>query len=462
MSGSPTFHCPFCGAPIAGSHPGATFACPYCRAKVVAPGAASAGPGAGSYGGGHERASSGPFSGGTYGARIAFEPRIGFVAIAGHAPVGEPPRLRAWDLRAGRPAWEALAGQRWVEEASRDEIWVRGTNVYVANKRQLVVLDLASGAQKWVGSLSDVASDVADPFPPGGRGAILVSTIDNMLFAFDRDTGQPLWHRSFGDKDVGLQPVAGMGACIVRWGSPYVKVDVVNPAYAQPIASLGHDHWSTDLGLVRVAGRSVVTVAEDMGSEGDDDGLLGFDAVTGQRHFFDRVEDLEQDEVVPCAMGPRVFAATSDKDAIYVGPHGRTMPTPVPNHEVAAFSAAGPTLVMLLRKTHGTPVRRVVGIDPQSLAFRFDAGEAGSEPEDDWEGQLATDGYSLVFVAGLDDDRFELRSIDTTTGRRLWTRPLEGRWLSHRFLGGHLVVRTEDGVWVLAAASGQPVASLSG
>ena len=33
-----TFNCPFCGAPITGSHPGATFTCHYCRAKVVTPG----------------------------------------------------------------------------------------------------------------------------------------------------------------------------------------------------------------------------------------------------------------------------------------------------------------------------------------------------------------------------------------------------------------------------------------
>ncbi len=457
MTGSATFHCPFCGAPIAGSHPGATFACPYCRAKVVAPGAG----GMPSFDR-HEHAPSGPFSGGSYSAVVAFDPRAGFLAIGGHAPVGEPARLRAWDLRAGRSAWEALSGQGWLEDTSRDELWVRGSSVYVANRRQLVALDLASGAQRWVATLSDVASDIADAFPAGGRGAILVSTIDHHLFALDRDAGHVLWHRSFGDKDLALQAVEGMGVCVVRWGSPYVKVDLVSPGHPQPIASLGHDHWSTDLGLARVAGRSVVTVAEDMGGEGDEEGLLGFDAVTGQRHFFDRVEDLEHDDVAPCAMGPRVFAATSDKHGIYVGPKGRRMPSPVPSHEVAAFCAAGPTLAILLRKAHGTPVRRVIGIDPQTLAFRFDAGEAGSEPDDAWERQMATDGWSLVFVAALDDDRHELRSVDTTSGRRLWSRALDGRWVSHRFLGGHLVVRTEDGLQILAPSSGEPIASLSG
>src|SRR6185369_11622764 len=137
---------------------------------------------------------------------------------------------------------------------------------------------------------------------------------------FDRDSGQPLWNRGF-EHDITLQSVAGQCTCVVRIGSVYVKAEVVNPAYPQPLATLGQDHWSTDLGLVRLSGQSVVTVVDDMGSDGDQDGLFGFDGVTGKRHFFDQVDDLEDDDVAPCGMGPRVFAATSDKNGIYVGPH---------------------------------------------------------------------------------------------------------------------------------------------
>ena len=103
---------------------------------------------------------------------------------------------------------------------------------------------------------------------------------------------------------------------------------------------------------------------------------------------------------------------------------------------------------------------RVVGIDPGTLAFRFDAGEAGTEPEEPWEGQLATDGYSLVFVGSPRDDRgsCELRSVDTTTGRTLWSRPV-GMWRAHRFVAGHLVVWSDERVEVLAPANGQVVAA---
>ncbi len=413
----------------------------------------------------------GPYSTGIENVAVTVDPQAGLVAVGVHAPHGQPPCLRAWDVRAKRLLWETLQGQAWLERVSRSSLSIVGRNVYVANKRQLVCLDLVSGGRKWVGSLSDEpAGDdddgltIVDPFPqgPGYRGAILVPTIDHGLFSFDRDTGQPLWQRSFGDKDVAVQAVPNLGACVVRHGSPYVKVDIVNPAFAQPIAALGHDHWSTDLGLATVWGRSVVTVADDMGPEGDEDGLLGFDAVTGQRHFFDPLEDLETDDIAPCVMGSRVFAATSGGDGLYVGPRGRVMPPPVPNHAIAAFCPAGPTLVLLLRKSHGTPVRRIVGIDPNTLAFRFDAGEAGSEPDDRWPHQVATDGYSAVFVATPSDnlDACELRSIDTSTGRLLWSRRV-GRWQAHRFIGGQLVVWTDQTIEALAPQNGNVIATLA-
>lgn len=475
MSESPTFACPFCGAPISGGVPGATFACPYCRAKVVAPHSAPFAPktDTGSLGVRTRHAPpalpSGPFSSGVAGVVVAFDPSVGFMAIGPHAPVGEPPRLRAWDLVQGRVAWESLSGQSWVGELGKSSLKVIGRSVYVGHKRQLLVLDLLTGSRKWGSPLSDAVSgrnvpegglELVDPFPQGARGAILVRSIDNGLYAFDRDSGQPLWNRSYGDKAFTLEAVAEEGAVIVRYGEPFVKVDVVNPAYAQPIASLGHDDWSTDLGACRVTGRTVLSCVESYGPESDAEGLLGFDAVTGRTHFFDEIDDLEQD-VLPVAMGPRVFAASSDGAAIYVGPRGRSIPCPIPNHVVTAFFPAGPTLVLLLKKAVGTGVRRIIGIDPASLAFRFDAGEAGTEPDDAWERQLATDGWSVVYVATPDDDseRSELRSLDTTTGRTLWSRPV-GRWRGHAFLGGHVVVWSAATIDVLAPSNGQVVATL--
>jgi hypothetical protein len=446
-----THRCTFCGGPVTGPA-GGVGECAYCHARVPIGGA---GP--------MSAPISAPktFSGGPMSTALAWDAQLGFVAVGGHAPMGEPPRLRAWDLAGKRVLWETLQGQTWLDGLRSNALRIIDRTVYVANERQLVALDLASGARKWGAPLSDSVDgtnepggglSVADPFPPGGRGAILVRTIDNTLAAFDRDTGQPLWSRSFADKRFDLEAASGMSVCLVRYGFPYVKVDIVNPAYAQPIASIGHDHWSTDLGLARLSGRTVVTAVDDMGSDGDEDGLLGFDAVTGQRLFFDRVDDLDQDDVVPCAMGSRIFARAGD--GMYVGPAGRTIPSPVPNHAPVAFCPAGPTLGVLLVKSQGTPVRRVIGLDPATLGFRFDAGEAGTEPDGNFSEQIRSDGWSLVFVAGSD-----LRSVDTSTGRMLWSRAV-GRWRGHRFIGGALVAWSDEKIDILAPPTGQPVAQL--
>ena len=65
----------------------------------------------------------------------------------------------------------------------------------------------------------------------------------------------------------------------------------------------------------------------------------------------------------------------------------------------------------------------------------------------------------LRFVAspGDDEDQCELRSVDTSTGRTLWTRPI-GEWKSHQFEGGALVCRVRGKVMVLRPDNGQPVA----
>lgn len=409
----------------------------------------------------------GPFTADMENVTVTVDPQLGPIAIGAYAPHGKPAVLRAWDMKAKKPLWEQLSGQSWVENLEAEHVRIIGRSVYVAHKRQLFCLDLANGNRRWQVGLSDAPEGddddglmIADPFNPGGRGAILVPTIDHQIFAIDRDSGQVLWNRPFGDSSLDVQPVAGLGACIVRSAGSYVKVDIINPAYPQSIARLGDDHWSTDLGQCRVSGRTVVTVVDDMGAEGDDDGLLCFDAVTGQRHFFDKVDDLEED-IVPCAIGPRAFAAMDDGAALYVGPRGRAMPVPVPNHKIVAMTQAGPTLVLLLTKAQGTPIRRIVGIEPNSLAFRFDSGEAGTEPDDRWHRQMQSDGYSLVFAATPNDDldSAELRSVDTTTGRQLWSRPAR-RYRSHRFVNGAVVMRSWNGFEVLQPQSGQPIASL--
>lgn len=400
------------------------------------------------------------------GIAVTVDAQLGPIAIGAYAPHGKPAVLRAWDMKASRPLWDQLPGQSWVEGLTGRMMRVIGRNVYVANKRQLLCLDLAKGEKKWQANLSDAPGgdeegiNIADPFPPGQRGAILVPTVDHQVFAFDRDSGQPLWQRAFGDSAAELQAVAGLGAVVVRHNGTYTKADILNPAYAQSIASLGTQDWSTDLGRCKVSGRTVITVASSMGPESDQEGLFCFDAVTGQVHFFEHVEDIDTD-VTPVAIGPRTFAAVNSGTGLYVGPRGRPMPPPVPNHKVVGMMQAGPVLALMLTKAHGTEVRRVVAIDPNTLAFRFDAGEAGTEPTYDYDQQMVTDGYSLVFVATPNDDVMtaELRSVDTNTGRQLWTRPAPG-YRRHGFVNGAVVVHGYRQIEVLSPQNGQRIAAI--
>lgn len=468
MSASPSFNCPWCGAPVSGP-PGATFACPYCRANVTAPH-----PGLGAVPGRPPQPM--PMHGSEADALFTADVDAlvctfaggRFLLVGAHAPPGQPSRLRAVDPIQKAVVWEALQGEAWLAGLEASHIKALGPNVYVAHKRALHAFDPLTGARRWGAQLADKVDAgydraaglaVVDPFPPGGRGAILVRTIDNGLHAFDRDTGQPLWSRSFGDKRFDMTAVEGQGAVVVRHGWPFVRVDVMNPAYAQPIASHPvRGDWSTDLGVARVSGRSVVTVVESYGADADQEGVLCFDAVTGQLHFFEQVDDLEDDDVSACAMGALVYAPTDD-GGIWVGPRGRALPCPVPGHSVVSMLPAGPTLAVLCKKSQGTETRRVVGLDPATLGFRFDCGEAGSEPSDDWDEQMVTDGYSIVFVASPtdDDDACELRSVDSTSGRLLFRHPV-GAWRGHAFLGGHVVAWSAEAMWVLAPANGKVVA----
>src|SRR5262249_26830968 len=156
-----------------------------------------------------------------------------------------------------------------------------------------------------------------------------------------------------------------------------------------------------------VIGRSLLCQVEDYGPEDDEDGVMLVDGPTGQQHFFSQVENLAGD-VPGTVMGNIAFSAVDDGAGIWMGPQGRPpRPAPVPNRHVAAFVAAGPTLFILLKKAQGTPVRRLVGLDPIHMGFRFDCGEQGSEPDDNWERQVQTNGYIAVVVATPNDDENE-------------------------------------------------------
>ncbi len=406
---------------------------------------------------------------------VAMDPQLGPIVVRVHAPVGTPPVLQAYDLVQKRVLWEAFKGQTWIQNLEASSYRIHGRCLYLANKRNLVSLDLASGNQKWGAQLPDEIARgqtfgeeprlvVEDAFPPNQPGAILVKTDDHVLSAFDRDSGRPLYQRTFGkdSSDFDLQVVPNGQAAVVVYGSPYNKCEIINPAYAQPLSRHGEGadgDWSTDLGACTLFGRTVVTRVESFGPETDLDGALCFDVLTGQRHFFVQTDDLEED-IVPETAGGRVFFGVNSGEGMWIGPEGRTYPSPAQGFRISAWKACGPTLFVLLVKARGTEVRRVIGMDPASLAMRFDCGLIGTEPSNLGRETFQSDGQTVVYVASPEDDSSacEVVAVDAAHGNRLWAKPI-GDYVSHHVAFGHVIVRSEEKIFVLSVRQGQELAS---
>jgi DNA-directed RNA polymerase subunit RPC12/RpoP/outer membrane protein assembly factor BamB len=500
-----SFPCSHCGARLDGV-PGSAMSCPYCQAKVLAPdmrvvnqladdflsglppeartpharGAAiaqilaSAGGAVSSSGHAPGGDDDEDVVGTTDSVAIALDPQLGPVVVRVFSPVGVPPVVQAYDVRQKRVLWEAFKGQTWMGNLEAASFRILGRNVYIANKRNLVVLDLASGNQKWGAQLPDEISRVKnigeeprlvveDAFPPNQPGAILVKTEDHVLSAFDRDSGRPLYQRTFGkdSSDFTIQIVPNGQVAAIVYGFPYNKCEIVNPAYPQPLSRHGEGpdgDWSTDLGACTLFGRTVVTRVESFGPETDQDGALCFDALSGQRHFFVQAEDLEED-IVPETIGGRVFFGANGGEAMWVGPEGRLYPSPAQGFRILAWRACGPTLFVLLVKARGTEVRRVIGLDPGTLAMRFDCGMIGTEPSNLGREVFQSDGQTVVYVASPQDDSSdcELVAVDAAGGFRIWAKPI-GDYVSHHIVLGHVLVRSEEKLFVFSLRQGQEIA----
>jgi outer membrane protein assembly factor BamB len=386
---------------------------------------------------------------------LAYDTVIGFALVGAHATPEGVPCIRAFDLFNRRVAWEALHGEAWLSSVGRGTLAVRARNVYIAHDRSLYVLDLLTGRPKWRVDLSATVADLAgyressglqifDPFPPDGRGAVLVLSVDNMLASFDRDTGAPLWQRQL-DHPPPIAAVPGEGVVAALVGS---KLEVINPAYAQSIAVIGKE-----FGRVDVEGKWLV--ARVMGAE---DGVALVDPRTSRLMAFEKVDGISYDRPSTTS-GEKIFCISDDGDRLRVVPQGPNVPVLVPGYKAQALKIGGPTLFSLLAHTGPKRMRRVVALDPSTLAIRFDCGEIGTAPSLDEDAQIQTDAHAAVFVTSPtnDDNACELRAVEVQTGRALWKRPI-GEWFGHYFLGGYLCFFTRDKIGVLRPDDGRTIA----
>jgi outer membrane protein assembly factor BamB len=442
--------CPSCATPIPAVVAGAPF-CPYCgeRKPVALVVAQAASP--------RPAREPRPFSTSHRDLYLTFDPRAGFALLGVFQADGAPPRLRAFDVYNKRVAWEAFTGEPALEDLDYESIAVHVGNVYVGVGRSLRVLDLFTGQQKWGAELSDtLARDlgppalrgarVIDPAPAGTRGPVWAVAIDDTIFAFDRDTGQPLW-REVRERMPRLIRPYESGLLLLEHSS---SVELVDPATKNVLDAIASGVERFD-----VEGRLGILQVENWGWR-ERDGILLHDFLARKEVLFEPVDSPEDD--VPTVIGHgRVFCAVESGAKLFAGPQGRAIEL-CPGFHIRSLRMCGPTLFVLLSKRHGTSVRRVLGVDPQSLAVRFDLGEMTTEPNDDWTAQVCDNGQVAVLVTSPtgNDEQCELWGVDPS-GRVLWRLPV-GEWKAHYFLGGHVVVSSSMGWQIVRPDTGQVVA----
>jgi len=389
---------------------------------------------------------------------MTFDPRAGFALLGAYAPDGEQPRLRAYDVYGKRVAWDAFTGDAGVAELDYESIAVRNGNVYVGVGRSLRVLDLFTGQQKWGAEMPDtLAHDmgpfairgarVVDPAPPGARGPVWVVAIDDTIAAFDRDTGQQLWRETRENMPRRIHPFES-GLVLLDYRH---TVEMVDPATRAILDTVGPRVERLDL-----EGRYGVLQVERWGWR-ERDGILVHDFLAKKEALFEAVENAEDDVQTVTGQG-RVFCALENGAKLFAAPRGKPVEL-VPGMHIKSLVMCGPTLMVMLRKQHGTSYRRVLGVDPQTLAVRFDLGEWSKEPDDYWEWQICSNGHVAVVVnspTGNDSD-CELLAVDPA-GRILWRLPVK-RWKTHYFLGGHLVVTSSMGWQIVRPDTGQAIAT---
>jgi outer membrane protein assembly factor BamB len=389
---------------------------------------------------------------------FAFDPRAGYALVGVHAPDGEPPRLRAYDVVGGRVAWDAFTGDEALDGLDYESIAVRAGHVYVGVGRSFRVLDLFTGQQKWGAELpDDLAYDsghftergarVVDPAQPGGGGPVWAIAVDDTIAAFDRATGQPLWREVREEMPRRIRTLEPSLLLLERGG----VVEVVDPATRKVLESVGPRVERLDL-----EGRYGLMQVHRFGWR-ERDGILVHDFAAHQEALFDAVERIEDD--VPCvAAQNRVFCALESGAKLYAAPGGKPIELMAGMH-VRALAACGPTVMVLLSKHHGTSYRRLLGVDAQTMAVRFDLGEWTTEPNDDWSRQLCSNGHVTVAVTSPTDDGDDCELVAVDPAGRIAWRLAVGEWKAHAFVGGHVVVLSSRGWQVVRPDNGQVIAS---
>ncbi len=406
---------------------------------------------------------------------LSHHAQYGFTLIGSHLPPDDSPRLRAYSLQQKRVAWEAMEGEDWLKDLKH--MSVIGSNVFVPQNTNVTCFDLATGQQRYVCRVPerlDIKSGGADQGASivEAGGLILMKTVGRTVIAFDPQTGRERARRQFPNP-VDLFVLDG-GQLFARYETEGKDarglLEFLNPATLEKATVLGKS-WTNNerasIVEVTVAGPALIARVDNWGLLASK-GVAVLDAASGREQHFERVRNLD-DVVIPTQGAGRIYYVSNPgpQQQINGAPGGLRTGVPLPNHRAIAMFIAN-TVLFLVLEENGTGVRRLVGLDPSTLAPKVQFGtlaassaSARLQPRDQARHVIAA-GNLAFFVLERGDGSAdgELYAVDTTTGTAVWTRSTRdiGSIEDFFFLGGYLVLCAAASLMILDPMRGTTLA----
>ena len=490
------FPCPHCGQQVPGSIPAGThFPCPWCKNMLVAPQAsieqmahaaayvqhalehgntAAALADAQVAPADSRRAQ---FSS-TSNQVLVRDASRRYLVIGSHVDQSQQWCLRALDAQSGQLVWETQRTFAFHSCPGTQQMGSRDGMLFLFQQGVAYGIDAASGQILWQTRLHGNVQTVAG-IPDGDEMAFVCAdrvavlrTEDQYrnehIIAIDCANGQTLWHRE-GDQKVQL---AGNGLLLIKHSD---GAEVVQLRTGQTVANVRGDFADA-----QVVGPYVAVKADDYG-EGDQTGMLLIDPATGNPVRFLPAAGIEVgtwDDDAACMLGQYIIAKSEANDGgrlMVIDPQ-QSPPKPGffaklfgggggggfvgkrldgPNRSFRKIAVSTDAVCLEVNTWDGDDFRFLV-IDPMTMQVRHDSGKL---PFDESDSFYEVFGTFVAYVVQADEDRNrELRVVETTGGRVVWTRPI-GRWSSHWFTPeGLLVVYHDTDIEVFNPADGQVVA----
>jgi hypothetical protein len=354
-----------------------------------------------------------------------------------------------WEIRAvdgnNRVLWSALQGSSFQTCPGHKEICARGGIVYVAHQGRLSAIDGSNGRVLWEHRISrplimrDDELAIFDVHPGSPQGIVAFATEDAILTGVDRGTGRVVFQHALGEIRR-IDVVPGIGICARKhaqvWlfrapdGTAVLDLNGRSPQYGDAFV---------------LPGRIVVEMSSVELNGRDECGAGVFDLRTMQLATFHPAEALDFSPGVAAIGAMNVIAVSGETQGslVIVDPSrpppkaglfartfsissgsGGARPLPLPGFRIMQLVGVGSLCGIDLRADSGA--RRVVLLDPTTMAIRYDSGVL---PEDDPRSHdLVASGDVLVYTlrSCKSGKRAEVRAVSASTCQQVMSHACTG------------------------------------